>query len=73
MEGKMIVNKILKNQIMKIVKSQLGINTDSLKIRKLENDIRSLRRKVVKLEKITRSKLNLEERDGTYYIEEKDG
>ena len=69
----MIVNKILKNQIMKIVKSQLGINTDSLKIRKLENDIRSLRRKVVKLEKITRSKLHLAEREGTYYIEEENG
>ena len=69
----MIVNKILKNQIMKIVKSQLGIGTDSLKMKKLENEIRSLRRRIVKLEKNDRSRLNLEERDGTYYIEEKDG
>ena len=42
-------------------------------MKKLENEIRSLRRRIVKLEKNDRSRLNLEERDGTYYIEEKDG
>jgi len=47
----MIVNKILKNQILKIVKSYIGLNNENLKIKRLENEVRSLRGKVNRMEK----------------------
>jgi hypothetical protein len=66
----MIMSRILKNQILKIVKSQLGLNTDKYKFRKIENELRTLRGKVLRMEKIAHSRRNLVEREGKYYLEE---
>jgi uncharacterized protein involved in exopolysaccharide biosynthesis len=43
MEGKMIVKKALMNQIERIIKQKLGVNPDAQKIRRLENEVRTLR------------------------------
>ena len=69
----MIINKILKNQIKKYIKSQIGPGINSIKIRKMESTIRTLQRKVSKLEKNSHSRRELVERKGKYYLEEKDG
>ena len=47
----MIVNKILKNQILKIVKEAIGVNDNKWELRKIQNDLRSLSAKVSRLQK----------------------
>ena len=47
----MIVTKILKNQILKIVKEEVGVNDNKWEIRKLQNDMRSLSAKVSRLQR----------------------
>ena len=39
----MIVKKALLNQIERIIQQKIGINPDAQKIRRLENDIRTLK------------------------------
>lgn len=46
----MIVNKILKNQILKIVKEAIGVNDNKWELRKIQNDIRSLSGRLSRLE-----------------------
>jgi hypothetical protein len=38
----MIVKKALMNQIERMIKQKLGVNPDAHKIRRLENDVRTL-------------------------------
>ena len=45
------MNKILMNQIKKLVKEQLGVNDNKWELRKIQNDIRSLSAKISRLEK----------------------
>ena len=46
----MIVNKILKNQILKIVKEAIGVNDNKWELRKIQNDLRSQSAKISRLE-----------------------
>tara|TARA_R100000152_G_C6695988_1_gene126508 strand:+ start:334 stop:492 length:159 start_codon:yes stop_codon:yes gene_type:complete len=46
-----IVNKILKNQIIKIVKEIVGLNDNKWELRKMQTEIRSLSAKVSRLQK----------------------
>ena len=46
----MIVNKILKNQILKIVKEAMGLNDSKWEMRKIQNDLRSQSSKISRLE-----------------------
>ena len=66
----MIINKILKNQILKIVKEAIGVNDNKWELRKIQNDLRLLQGKVSRMEKIAHSKQELVERNGKYYLEE---
>tara|TARA_R110000824_G_scaffold95302_5_gene229257 strand:- start:2027 stop:2206 length:180 start_codon:yes stop_codon:yes gene_type:complete len=46
----MIVSKILKNQILKIVKEVIGLNDNKWELRKIENDLRTQSGKISRLE-----------------------
>ena len=46
----MIVNKILMNQVKKIVKEALGANDNKWELRKIQSEIRTLRGKVSRME-----------------------
>ena len=66
----MIIGRALKKYIKGMILQNIGINSNDGKIRKLENEIRTLRGKVVRMEKMAHSRRNLVERDGKYYLEE---
>ena len=42
----MIIKKALMNQIERLIKQKLGVNPDAHKIRRLENDVRTLQGRV---------------------------
>ena len=46
----MIVNKILKNQILKIVKEAIGVNENKWELRKIQNELRSQSGRISRLE-----------------------
>ena len=46
----MIVNKILKNQILKIVKEAIGVNDNKWELRKIQNEQRSQSGRISRLE-----------------------
>ena len=46
----MIINKILKNQILKIVKEVIGLNDNKWELRKIQNDLRAQSGKISRLE-----------------------
>jgi len=46
----MIVNKILKNQILKIVKEAIGLNDNKWELRKIQNDLRSMSARISRIE-----------------------
>ena len=46
----MIVNKILMNQVKKIVKEALGANDNKWELRKIQSEVRTLRGKVSRME-----------------------
>ena len=49
----MIIKKAIVNEVIRIIKNQMGgSNSDSGKIRKIETELRSLRGKFKRLEKI---------------------
>jgi hypothetical protein len=73
MEGEMILGKRILNQVEKMIKQKIGINPDAQKIRRLENEIRTLQGKVYNLENMAHSKRELIERDGKYYLKEENG
>lgn len=53
----MIIKKAIVNEVIRIIKNQIGFNSnDSGKIRKIENELRSLRTKFIRLEKIVMKK-----------------
>tara|TARA_R100000781_G_scaffold42793_2_gene29372 strand:+ start:4276 stop:4446 length:171 start_codon:yes stop_codon:yes gene_type:complete len=43
MEGTMIVKKALMNQIERMIKQKIGLNPDAQRLRRLENEVRTLR------------------------------
>jgi len=59
----MIVNKILKNQILKIVKEAIGVNDNKWELRKIQNDLRSQSAKISRLE-ASKCKCKCKEKDG---------
>jgi len=59
----MIVNRILKNQILKIVKEAIGINDNKWELRKIQNDLRSQSAKISRLE-ASKCKCKCKEKDG---------
>ena len=67
----MLVNKILRNQILKIVKEAIGVNDNKWELRKFQNELRSLSGRVARMEKNSHPKRELVERKGKYYLEEK--
>ena len=69
----MILGKRILNQVEKMIKQKIGINPDAQKIRRLENEIRTLQGKVYNLENMAHSKQKLIERRGKYYLEEESG
>lgn len=46
----MIMSKILKNQILKIVKEVIGVSDNKWELRKIQNDLRSQSAKISRLE-----------------------
>jgi hypothetical protein len=73
----MLVNKILKNQILKIVKEAIGVNDNKWELRKITNELRIVKSQVNRqksvieeLRKISHLKRNLVKKDGEYYLEE---
>ena len=68
----MILSKIVKNQIKKYIRSQIGPGINSIKIRKMESTIRAMQRKLSRLDKNSHPRRELVEREGKYYLEEKD-
>ena len=46
----MIVNKILKNQILKIVKEAVGVNDNKWELRKVQNELRTQSSRISRLE-----------------------
>ena len=67
----MILGKTLKNYIERMILQKIGINSNDGKIRKMQNEINSLRRKMLRMEKIAHPRRDLVERNGKYYLEEK--
>ncbi len=59
----MIINKILKNQILKIVKEAIGVNDNKWELRKIQNDLRSQSSKISRLE-ASKCKCKCKEKDG---------
>ena len=59
----MIVNRILKNQILKIVKEAIGVNDNKWELRKIQNDLRSQSAKISRLE-ASKCKCKCKEKDG---------
>lgn len=55
----MLINKILKNQILKLIKSQIGPGINNIKIRKIENKLRAVERKLAKIEKLVNKETNV--------------
>ena len=47
----MIINRILKNQILKIVKEVIGVNDNKWELRKIENELRSQGSKMSRMDK----------------------
>ena len=68
-----MIGKRLKNQIERAIQQKVGINPDAKKIKRLENEVRTLRGRVSRMEKIAHPRRNLVERDGKYYLEEESG
>lgn len=68
-----MIGKRLKNQIERVIQQKVGINPDAKKIKRLENEVRTLRGRVSRMEKIAHPRRNLVERDGKYYLEEESG
>ena len=66
----MIIGKALKNYIERMILQKVGVNSNDGKIRRMENEIRTLQGKVTRMEKIAHPRRNLIERDGRYYLEE---
>jgi hypothetical protein len=50
MEGEMIVERILKNQILKIVKEAIGVNDNKWELRKIQTDLRTQSGRISRLE-----------------------
>ena len=74
-----MLKKAMLNQVVKLVKSQLGVD-DKYKYRKIENELRALRthdarqdNRIKELEKDSHPKRNLIEKNGKYYLEEAKG
>jgi hypothetical protein len=45
-----MVNKILMNQVKKLIKEQLGMNDNKWELRKIQNEIRTLSGRLSRLE-----------------------
>ena len=69
----MIVNRILMGQIKKVVKEIMGSDNNKWELRKMQNEIRTLRGTVAQMKKNSHSKQVLVERNGKYYLEEESG
>mgnify|MGYP003152713483 CR=1 FL=1 len=69
----MIVNKIVKNQIKKLVKELVGTSDNKWELRKIQNELRTIRGTVAQLKKDSHPKRELKEKNGKYYLEEVDG
>ena len=67
------LGRAAKNYIESYLKQQLGINPELRKIRRLENEIRSIKIDIARMRKIAHSKQYLEETDGKYYLKEENG
>ena len=55
----MIVKKALMNQIERIVKQKLGVNPDAHKIRRLENDVRTMQGNIARMQNMIDSSLEI--------------
>jgi len=53
----MIVKKALMNQIERMIKQKLGVNPDAHKIRRLENDVRTLQGNMSRMQNMVDSSL----------------
>ena len=68
----MIISKILKNQIIKIVKDIIGGNGNKWEIRKMQTEVRGIRSTVSRLRKIVDSKLDCKCMQCNCRLEKKD-